>query len=216
MRRFLPLFVAAALAIPAAGSAQGFAVAAQAGTIGLGGSAIVGVSPNVNIKGTFGYIPTDPEFDIDEVEFLVEFPAFFKGTVDFYTSIFYLSAGGLFVTDSGAISVEGTFTGSQEFGNNTYTAEDVGSLIGTFSFSEVMPYVGIGFGNPVGRRLGLNLDLGVGFGDRPAVELDATGPIAGNAVFQADLADREAEIQADIPEVMKYYPVISLSLSIGF
>jgi len=209
MRRFLPLLVAGALAIPAAGSAQGFAVAAQAGTIGLGGSAIVGVSPNVNIKGTFGYIPTDPEFDIDEIEFLVEFPAFFKGTVDFYTSIFYLSAGGLFVTDSGAITVEGTYTGTQEFGDNTYTAEDVGSLVGTFSFTEVMPYVGIGFGNPVGRRVGLNLDLGVGSGD-------ATGPIAGNATFQADLADRQAEIQADIPEVMKYYPVISLSLSIGF
>jgi len=216
MRRILPLFVAGAFLIPNAASAQGFAVAGQAGTIGIGGSAIVGISPMVNIKGTFGYVPFEPQFDIDDVEFDVSFPAFVKGTVDVYLGLFYISAGGLFVTEGGDIEVLGTFTGSQEFGDNTYTAEDVGTLEGIFSFTDVMPYAGIGFGNPVGRRLGLNLDLGVGFGDRPAVSLGATGPLADDPTFQSDLAEREAEFQADIPEVMKYYPVISLSLSIGF
>jgi len=216
MRRLLPILIAGALAVPGAASSQGFAVAGHAGTLGIGGSAILGLSPNLNLKGTVGFIPFEPEFDVDDVDFTTDFPAFAKGTLDYYLGVFYLSAGGLFITDGGDITVDGTFTGSQEFGNNTYTAEDVGTLIGTFSFDEVMPYVGIGFGNPVGRRLGLNLDLGLGFGTTPAVTLDATGPVATNATFQADLREREEEIQDEIPEALEYYPVISLSLSIGF
>ena len=114
------------------------------------------------------------------------------------------------------VTVEGTFTGTQTFGGNTYTSAEVGTLTGVFSLSSFMPYVGIGFGNPIGKRIGFGLDLGVGFGSVPGVDLSASGPIASDATFQADLNDREAEIQNDIPTLLKYYPVASLYLSFGF
>jgi len=217
MRRILAFLLAAAAVTPATAQAQGFAVAAQGGTLGLGGSVIVGLTPRVNARGTFGFIPVKPGITVDDVDFTPDFPSFARATIDFYPIGFmYLSGGGLLLTKSGDVTVEGTFSGTQEFGGNTYTAAEVGTLTGVFSLSSFMPYLGIGFGNPIGKRIGFGLDLGVGFGSEPEVGLSATGPIASDATFQADLNDREAEIQNDIPTLLKYYPVASLYLSFGF
>ena len=218
MTRLSSLLLLGALSlVPAAAHAQGMAVAGHVGSLGLGGSAIVSLTPKVNLRGTVGLVPLEPEFTADEVDFTVDFPVFMRATVDYYAlGVLYISAGGLFVTDGGDIDVVGTFTGTQDFGGNTYTAAEVGDLTGTFSLSGAMPYLGVGFGNPVGRRISLALDLGVGFGSVPDVDLGATGPIAGDATFRADLDEREVEIQDDIPEVLKYYPVISLSVGFGF
>jgi hypothetical protein len=217
MRRTLTLLLAGAVLMPTGARAQSLAVAAQGGTLGVGGSVIVGLAPRVNVRGTFGFIPVEPDFTVDDVDFTTDLPSFARATVDFYpVGFMYLSGGGLLVTKSGDISVEGTFNGTQEFGGNTYTSAEVGTLIGVFSLSSFMPYLGIGFGNPIGKRIGFGLDLGVGFGSVPGVDLSATGPIASDATFQADLNQRESEMQDDIPTLLKYYPVASLYLSFGF
>ena len=218
MRPVLSVVLAGGLLAPVGVSSQSFAVAAHAGSMGLGGSVIVGVMPSLNVRGSFGVIPIKPDLTADNVDFTVDFPSFLRATVDYYPAgFFYLSAGGLFVTKGGDTNVEGTFTGSQEFGGNTYTAAEVGTLTGVFSLSGAMPYLGIGLGsNPARHRIGFGLDLGVGFGSVPTVDLGATGPIANDATFQSDLNQREAEIQNDIPELLKYYPVASAYLSIGF
>jgi hypothetical protein len=216
MRRLFVLVFVGSLLAPVGTSAQSFAVAVQAGSMGLGGSAIYGVTPKLNVRGSFGFIPVEPDFTVDEVDFTSDLPAFLRATVDFYpVGFFYLSGGGLFLTKGGDIAVNGQFTGTQDFGGTSYTAAEVGDLIGVFSLSSAMPYLGIGFGNPIGRRIGFALDLGVGIGSVPAVELGATGPISTNPTFVADLNQREEEFQADIPEVLRYYPVISLALSFG-
>jgi hypothetical protein len=184
--------------------------------MGLGGSVIVGLMPSLNVRGSFGLIPIEPDLSVDDVDFTVDFPSLIKLTADYYpVGFFYLSGGGLFMTSGGDTKVEGTFTGTQEFGGNTYTAAEVGTLTGVFSMSSAMPYLGVGFGNPIGHRIGFSLDLGVGFGSVPTVDLGATGPISSDATFQSDLNQREAEVQDDIPELLKYYPIAVLSVSIG-
>jgi len=216
MRNRLTFLFVSLLFAPLGVSAQNFAVAAQAGSMGLGGSVIYGVNSNVNVRGTVGIMPAQPDFTVDEVDFSSDLPAFMRATVDFYpTGFFYLSGGGLFVTSGGDIAVDGQFSGTQDFDGTTYTAAEVGTLLGVFSLSSAMPYLGIGFGNPIGRSVGFALDLGVGFGSVPTVELGATGPIANDPTFINDLNAREQEFQADIPDVLKYYPVIAISLSFG-
>ena len=216
MRRILPLLLISALFAPVAASAQGLAIAGHAGTLGVGGTVVLGLSPRLNVRGTFGVVPTEPEFTVDNVDFTVDFPTFLRGTVDFYpTGFFYLSAGGLFVSDGGDIKVIGEFSGTQDFGGTTYAAADVGTLTGSFSLNNAMPYLGIGFGNPVGRRIGLSLDVGVGFGGVPTVDVGATGLIANDPTFTNDLNTRESEFEQDIPELLQYYPVVSLAVSIG-
>jgi hypothetical protein len=216
MRRILPLILVSAFIAPLGVSAQGFAIAGQAGTMGVGGSVILGVAPKVNFRGTFGYIPGDVTLNVDNIDFGLEFPTFMRATVDLYPmGGFHISAGGIFISDGGNFTVNGTFNGTQDFGGNTYTGAEVGTLTGTFNLKSAMPYLGIGFGNPVGGLIGINLDLGVGIGNKPGVELSASGLIANDPTFINDLNTREQDLANDIPDFLKYYPVISLSLSIG-
>jgi hypothetical protein len=63
---------------------QDFAIAAQAGTTGLGGGVVLSLTPRVNIRTMFGVIPTEPPADIDGIDFTLELPSFLLTTVDLY------------------------------------------------------------------------------------------------------------------------------------
>lgn len=101
--------------------------------------------------------------------------------------------------------------------------DSLGSLEGRASFDSFAPYLGIGFGNPLGelRRWHLKLDLGVVFTGEPDVELDArlNLPIAVPAelqlVLDALVAAEEAELEREVEEY-DLYPVIQIGLSYRF
>jgi hypothetical protein len=212
----LLLLLAGFMAMPGPLRGQGVAVGALVGTTGVGGSVSVGLTPRVNVRGTFGFVPWEPEMTVDDVDFVAELPSFGRLTADFYAAgIFYLSGGALILTKGGKSDVTGTSDATFELEGTEYAAADVGSLVGTFALRQVMPYAGIGFGNPVGRRLSFGLDLGVGFGSVPTVDLSATGPIADDPAFMADLQANLAEYEDDIPQILRFYPVVSLSISVG-
>jgi hypothetical protein len=59
------------------------------------------------------------------------------------------------------------------------------------------------------------MDLGVAFSGEPAVTLNASGPLANDPVFRANLAQEEANLQEDA-SLVKLFPVLSIGLSIGF
>ncbi len=223
MKRLLLGLLGAALVLAPQGIAgQGFAVAGIAGTTGLGGSVILGLAPKLNFRTSIGVIPGDPSIDVDGVDFGLEIPTFILSTLDFYPlGGFHISAGGLIVSNGGDFDVEGRFAGkSVEFNNVFYTGAPDDVINGTFTLSSFQPYVGIGFGNPLGKRVGINLDLGVAFGDKPDVDLSATGTLASDPIagpqFLSDLDAEEADIRDDIPDYLRYFPVLSLSISIGF
>ena len=128
--------------------------------------------------------------------------------------------GGLLVTNGGDLNVVGTFDGvAVDFAGTTYTGSIDDRLLGTFSLKSFQPYLGIGIGNPVGKRISVNFDAGVGLGSRPTVELTAEGPLNDDPIvgpiFRDDLQRQEADFEANIPDVLRYYPVLSLSISIG-
>lgn len=201
--------------------AQNFAIAGQVGTTGLGGGAVFGVAPKVNVRAMFGVVPGDPSVDIDDINFALGLPSFLLTTVDLYPfGALHFSVGGLLVTNSGDLDVVGTFEGATvDFGGTSYTGAIDDRILGTFSLRSFQPYVGIGIGNPIGKRIGINFDAGVGFGTRPTVDLTAEGPLAedpvGGPIFLADLEQEEADIEADIPDLLRYYPVLSVSVSFG-
>ena len=202
-------------ASPTNASAQA-AVGAHGGSLGVGINAAFGLAPKVNLRGTLGFIPSEPTIEAEDIDFLVEFPTLFLATADLYpVGFFHVSGGMLFVSRGGDVTGVGTFTGSQDIGGTVYSAADVGTLTGAFSLKSAMPYLGIGFGNPVGRSFGLKLDLGVGLGDVPTVDLGATGLLANDPTFITNLNEEELAIQADIPSAMRYYPVVSLAVTFG-
>ena len=206
---------------PVAG-AEGIAVGARGGTAGIGPEVVVSLGHRANLRvganllGNYGYsserggIPYDLELELRSG----------LGVVDFHPTGggFHLSAGALYNKSrvDGAAAPAGTYT----IGGTSYTGAEVGSLTAAARFErELVPYVGLGFGNAVGdgRRLRLSLDLGVAFQGAPRVELATSGPIASDARFQADLAREKAEVDEELTASRyKYYPVVGLGLSYRF
>ena len=215
------VIVSAALFDAAPARGQGLAISAQAGTTGLGGGVVVGLTSRLNLRAMYGIVPGDPSITIDEVSFGLDLPSFLLATVDWYAlGGLHLSAGGLLITNDGDLNVVGTFDGVQvDFAGTNYTGGPTDELQGTFSLKNFQPYLGLGIGNPIGKRIGIQFDAGFGFGTVPTVELTATGPLAENPItgpaFRADLEQQEDTFETDIPDLLRYYPVLSLSISIG-
>lgn len=202
--------------------AQDFAIAAQVGTTGLGGGVVIGVVPRISLRVMYGVVPPDPSLKIDDIDFVLGLPPFLLTTVDLYpVGALHFSVGGLLITNGGDLEVVGTFEGRQvRFGGMLFTGGIDDRLVGTFSLKRFQPYAGIGIGNPVGRRISINFDAGVGFGSSPTVVLDPVGPLADDPItgptYRSQVAQEVPTIQAEIPDILRYYPVLSVSLSIGF
>lgn len=123
---------------------------------------------------------------------------------------FRLSGG--VILNNNRVDMTAVPQGTYEIGGQTYSGAQVGQLLGEMTFRKAAPYVGLGWGNAANSRIGFAFDLGVAFQGTPDVALDATGPIAQDPNFQADLQREEQNIQDDV-KIFKYYPVVSIGLS---
>lgn len=215
MKKLLPfLAVAAVLASPQGARGQGFAILGQAGTTGVGGGAVIGLTDRVHLRGTFGVTPFDVTLDISDIEFTLEPPTSFRAMVDLYPTGSFRLTGGIFVQGDVVVTADFEGTTTVDVGDQTYAVSEVGTLSGSLGFDTAL-YGGIGFGNPIGKSLGISFDLGLAVRSEPVVELSASGPISGNATFQADLAREEEQARKDA-QLLRFWPIIVLSISIGF
>jgi hypothetical protein len=194
------------------------AIAGRSGTLGLGGEVMVKVFPEANVRFGVGYMNLGINGEIADIDYdfsldLLTFPI----TVDWYPfhNGFHVSGG--VVLNETEVGLGGRYTGTLQIGNTTYTAAEIGTLSGDITFDKVAPYVGIGWGNAFGKskRWGFISDLGVAFTGSPDVALSATGTMASNPTFQANLAREQADIQSDLDKY-RFYPVFSTSLYFRF
>lgn len=145
--------------------------------------------------------------------------------VDYYPfkkSGFHLSAGLVFSDNS----ADGTATASEgetiEIGDSTFAADELGSVDADVSLtSDVAPYLGIGWGNPVAKNknLGFWFNLGVMLGGSPEVSLTPNFGSAATPEIQAEInqaLDREVENIEDELDFINVYPVLSLGLYYHF
>jgi hypothetical protein len=95
----------------------------------------------------------------------------------------------------------------------TYSLTQVGILPDRNDINGAAPYVGIGWGDMIGRgkKWGFYSNLGVAFTDSPDVVLRANGTPAADRSFQADLA-KEAKDIAENLDGFEVHPVISVGL----
>ena len=123
-------------------------------------------------------------------------------------------------TDTGQWSIGtkiGTLGVSGELTKTAATDTRVGILSGRSDINGAAPYIGIGWGNLIGRskKWGFHSDFGVAFADSPDVVLRANGTLAADPRFQADLAREAKDITEDL-EDFEVYPVISVGLCFLF
>ena len=136
-----------------------------------------------------------------------------------FSNNFRLSAGAMYngnkFTLDGKPSPGGTFT----INGTTYSSSDVGSLNGKVDFRKAAPYVGLGYGRPVGKGLSLTADLGVLFQGSPrstlSVTCGAATPAPTCAQIQSGVAAEQNKLDDDMHNY-RYYPVVSIGLAYVF
>lgn len=196
----------------------GFALGLKVGTLGVGADASIYLDDWVNFRANVGYLDFTYKDTIDDIDFDLD--------VNFQTAMFLLDLfpfeGGNFRISAGValvdndLGIDGTPDGTEEIGDNDYTAEQIGTISGTATFDEVAPYVGIGYGNAVRPDYSWTfvVDFGVIF-QTYDIEISSNGTAADNPAFQADLAELQKDIEDEVDR-LKIYPVINFGIAYHF
>ena len=179
------LIIALAAAPQARAVSPGMGITVQAGTTGIGLGYDVALSPRFTARIGYSGFNDDHSVNTSDVDYSGTLKlSMVTGIVDWYAfgGGFHLSAG--VVGNGTRLDVRGqpAAGGSYTINGHSYTGGDVGALTGRLKFGNaVSPYVGLGWGNPVGLKHHLHflVDIGAIYGGTPDVALDAVcGPAA--------------------------------------
>ena len=223
MRR-LAVFVCVMVAlsstvVPSRAASSRVAVTAKASTLGLGADLSIHLASRINLRVSgqkFGY---DRSATYDGVDYDVDVELeSFGAVVDLhpFKGAFRLTAG-LFANGNGASSVARLDPSTTyEIGGSTFTGAEIGDLSASMDFDSMVPYVGIGWGNPFAkdRRIGFAFGLGVIRQGSPELSLTASNPLL-DPILDQEIAT-ELQLIADDFEYLVYYPVVSTGLTFRF
>lgn len=189
------------------------AIGIKAGSTGFGGEIIYSLTEkfNARVSGTFFNYQKDGVYADDEpsIAYDVEGSMTSIGIIaDYFPAKrgFKVSAGFFyhdFIVDGGATPNE-----AYTIDDKTFQPEKLGSLTGTMEYeSKLVPYAGIGVGNPVGlgNKIKINFNIGAMYTNSPQVTMEGEGMIAPTASQGQSFEDGMADF--------KFYPVVNLGLS---
>ena len=217
---FCSLLACTAVVTPGSTYAADIAGGLKASTLGAGTEVTLGITSDLNLRTgvhllSYGAsthksgIPIAYDLSLRSLPLLLDW--------------FPLDDGSGFRISSGVIINNNKYTANAEpaasynIGSGVYTIAQTGKINGDVTFSKLAPYVGIGWGNPftAESRLSFSFDLGIAFQGKPDVSMVASGPIAADPAFQANLRQEENDIKKEI-DMFKYYPVISVGIAYMF
>lgn len=205
-------------------SGGNWALGASASTLGAGVELTAGLGRQINARfGLQGFQYSDQR-EADGIEYDAEARLrSVKALLDWHPGGggFRLTGGLLY----NATTVEGSSlppaSGFYEIGDIRVPVQFLGTLDAEVEFDPVVPYAGLGWGNPLGAggRFGVGLDLGVVFQGEPEVTLTPVfapgSPIpnipGAEQLLAIELAEEERNIEEDIEEY-DLYPVLGLTL----
>ncbi|MBU1195344.1 MAG: hypothetical protein KKE62_05290 [Proteobacteria bacterium] len=221
MKKFLTAvccFVLFSTSMASAGQG-GLGMALKAGTLGAGIEGTMGITDTVNARLGFNYFSMDHDLTESNVEYEFELDLMSIALLLDWHPLdngFRFTAGALY--NGNEFDATGKPTaGSYSIHNTTYTAAEVGTLSGSIDFDDFAPYVGIGYGNAVGKnkRWCFAFDLGLMYQGSPDVRFSANGTSSGIAAFQSDLEAERRQLEDELDD-FSFYPVISFGVSYKF
>ncbi len=199
----------------------GLSLGPKIGTTGIGLDLTFGVTRFLNLRSGFNYGSFTMNTDWGDVEYDTELDmTSIPLLVDWYPAGGHFRiTGGFFIQPGTQADIDATPTKPVQIGSHTYGPDVIGTLSGKIEVDNTFaPYIGIGFGNTVGRdrRLTFSLDLGVIF-QAYDVSLASDGPgmTAKLDLFREDIQKEEEKIQDDLDD-FKFYPVLTLGFGYHF
>ncbi len=203
---------------PATGYAGSNSLGLKATTLGVGLEYERFFSPSISGRigvnyFTYDYSGTESDIDYDfaltlkSLSVLLDWHPF-KG-------IFRISGGVIY--NGNDLDAKANVSGTYEIGDSKYTGAQVGTLTGRIDFDNIAPYLSFGVDTSSGKEKGFGFlfELGAIYQGSPDVSLSASGPIASNSAFQADLTKEENNLQDELDN-FKFYPVIAIGLNYRF
>lgn len=189
-----------------------YAVGFNAGTNGFGIDATTNLTERLNLRSTFnfysfnfsGEIDDDPTVEVsskiatNNFSLLLHFHPY-KSGFSLVTGIYYMD----WSVDSKMIPIE-----SYEVDGRIFEPDRLGNMRATLEYpNKIAPYLGLGFGNPIGSgsRIKFNLQIGAMYTGAPKLNMSGTGMIAPTA-------DNQGAFQEGLNE-FKWYPIMNLGLS---
>lgn len=218
MKRIVLAFAALALSTTALAEAG---AGVRIGTNGLGVDVAYAFNDSLSARvgysyANFGFSYNDTDVEYDSTLKLSNLSLLLDWNV---VGGFRISAG--LVPQKNKIEITGKPTGgSYTLNGVTYSASDITDLSGKIeSGNSVAPYLGIGYGIVAGRGVNFYADLGLQYQGSPKVGLSAScGPslnASACAGLQGNVAAEQAKLADDIKN-FKWYPVLSIGLTVGF
>jgi hypothetical protein len=204
------------------------AVAAKAGSLGLGLELTAGLSPQVDVRlGANGFDYTDDHRQVSHIEY--------DATAELRTATALLDwhpgghsfrfTGGLVYNDTRIVGTSlAPASGAYDIGGVPVPVGLVGTLKGKIDFNPTVPYLGLGWSNALAtdRKVGFFLDLGVMFQGKGRAtltpDIPAGSPLNNPAARQALdilLQQEERDIEKDVADYTAY-PVLALGVSYRF
>ncbi|HEY8521695.1 MAG TPA: hypothetical protein VIN61_16615 [Gammaproteobacteria bacterium] len=195
--------VAALATVPAAAFGEGHSVAAKAGALGLGVE--YGYSINERFAVRFGLNGAEYGFDAEESGIDYDFDLVWDSLS--IAADFHPTGGPLRLTvgllrNDNRLEATSRAADIITVGDEAYTPVEIGTLYGRIGFDDTATFAGIGWDWSRKRnRFGVSFDIGVVDQGAPTVSLRASGPIATDPQFVADLEAERQELQGELDDL---------------
>lgn len=217
MTRRISLALALAMAALAHADASAQAgISGRVSTLGLGGELALDVTERVVLRGGVGVTPVEPSSNLGDIDVSLELPTWYSAGLDVYLNgAVRLGGGVLFKSEDPRFT--GRFTADQEIGGQTFTPQEIGTLIGVLDSPSQIPYALIGFGKHTAPGAGLFVDFGVAFLGAPDIRMSTEGgTLSDDSGPLRTALDAEAqEFEEDAGRWVEFWPILSLGFRIG-
>lgn len=195
---------------------ENIGIEVKGGLLGMGAEISYAINPMFTAGlgfNTFKQNLTQSDSDIEyDAEFKLQTIALL-GNYHPFEGVFRITGG--LMLNGNELSMTAKPTTDYDIGGTTYPAAQVGTLKSTVDFNSLAPYLGLGWGKSAGSGFGVTFDIGVLFQGSPNVDMKATGVLANDPAFTADLKAEESSMEKDL-DGFTMYPVVSLGANYRF
>ena len=215
-RRSVVLTLAASATFAAVAEAQILGIGGRVGTLGLGAEAAVALTDRFVVRGGLSVTPIEPSLTLGDIELGAELPKWYNVGADLYLNGAMRVGGGLlFKGDDPRFSAD--FTTDQDLGGQTFTPQEIGTLIAVIDSKDRVPYALVGFGKHTAPGVGLFVDFGVAFMGPPTFRLNTEGGTLADDTgpLRTALDAEAAQFEDDAGRYLEFWPILSIGLRIG-